>query len=539
MPNPGTCPCAETPVRRFPCSLGLPAWARIRIHPFACLPIFLFLLALTPRLLYLASIPQAAVQESVDAQGYDQLARNLRAGYGFSLHDASPPSISSGQRYQPDGLRTPLYPLFVAATYAVFGERPVVVAAVQAILDSITALIVGAIVRKLIGRGAGIAAVALYALTPVQWRYAAALLPEVPLALLIALVVWLLVRFSQSENSRVLTTSEFCPARWVIACGAMAGLVALCKPNVAGMALIVAGAALWSLRVDRRRAVLSAAAITLTAAAVASPWIIRNWLVFGRPFLSNAGLGFVARVTAPATLGFVEDHRVPPWSPEWEARYHAIVTQAATRHGWSLEQSAPLLPPEADQRERHIAQTAQGIVLAHPWEALRAHLIGFARSWAPLEQTFWYTHLSGRSWEGTGVAANSYRDAVEILFAGRPTEAFEFAFIKPWDRLDPLGRILWCGWGLGHLLGITLTALGVWRLHYRPALALATAATILYATLPPGPIGYVRFRVPVMSLITVLEVAGLVWLGSKFQPLPVKLARGILATPEQETQYDA
>jgi hypothetical protein len=57
----------------------------------------LFLLALTPRLLFLASIPQGAVLEAVDAQGYDLLARNLRAGHGFSLQDAPPPSMSSGQ----------------------------------------------------------------------------------------------------------------------------------------------------------------------------------------------------------------------------------------------------------------------------------------------------------------------------------------------------------------------------------------------------------------------------------------------------------
>jgi hypothetical protein len=49
---------------------------------------------------------------------------------------------------------------------------------------------------------------------------------------------------------------------------------------------------------------------------------------------------------------------------------------------------------------------------------------------------------------------------------------------------------------------------GLWRLRRRPALAFVLAATILYATLPPGPIGYARFRVPVVPLITVLQVAG-------------------------------
>jgi hypothetical protein len=326
----------------------------------------------------------------------------------------------------------------------------------------------------------------------------------------------------------------------------VAGLTALCKPNLAALPLILAVTAFWALRRSRHRGKASgptkgrrgagffSAAILLTALAVVSPWILRNWATFGRPFLSNASLGFVARVSAPATLGVVEGHQVPPWSPEWEARYHALVTRARARHGWSLQPGDPLSPHQADRRERQVAQLAWEILLDHPGAALRAHLTGFLRSWAPQEQAFWYTRLSGRPWERMGVAANTYRDAAEILCDGRPWEAFQFALIKPWERLGPLARVLWYTWGLGHLLAPILMLLGAWRLRHRPALAFALAATILYTTLPPGPIGYVRFRVPVVPLITVLEAAGMAWLATRILPLPVYPARGILGTPPRE-----
>jgi 4-amino-4-deoxy-L-arabinose transferase-like glycosyltransferase len=458
----------------------------------------LFLLAFTPRLLYLASIPQQAVLESVDAKGYDLLARNLLAGHGFSLQDASP--------YQPDGLRAPLYPIFVSTIYTLAGSGPVAVAVVQAALEGLTALLVGAIARALLGRRAGIGAAVLYALTPLQWRYTAALLTEIPLAFLVALATWLLVRSSLSRFTR--GTASVGGQGEALACGAVAGLAALCKPNLGGLALLLAVAACWALRQERRRALISATRILLAAAATVAPWLLRNWLVFGRPFLSNAALGYVARVTAPATLGVSEGHQVPPWSPTWEARYHAIVTRTAVRHDWNLEPTVPLSPRESDRRERQIAQVAWEIVLAHPWAAVRAHVVGFARSWAPQEQAFWYAHLSGQPWETTGVAANTFRDAVEILCAGRPLEAFQLAFVQPWARLDSLGRVLWYGWGAGQLLAGGLMLAGLWRLRRRPALAFVLAATILYATLPPGPIGYARFRVPVVPLITVLQVAG-------------------------------
>jgi len=516
--------------------------------------VYLFLLAMIPRLLYLASIPEEAILESVDARGYDLLARNLRAGHGFSLHDAPP--------YPPDGLRTPLYPAFLGAVYTLAGERPLAVAVLQATLDSLTALLVGALAGVLLGRRAGTAAAVLYALTPLQWRYAAALLTEIPLAFLVTLALWLLVRLAepargisfdgphghklsvlQSDAGSIrLNPSSGRSAgsrrsqRVALACGAVAGLAALCKPNMGGLALIMALAAWWALRRERRRALRGAGAVLLGAALVVAPWLFRNWAAFGRPFLSNAALGYVARVSAPATLGVVEGHQVPPWSPEWEARYHALVTQAATRYDWSLPLDAPVSPREADRRERQVAQVAWEVVAAHPWAAARAHLVGFLRAWAPQEQAFWYAHLTGRPWGTTGVAANALRDAVEILCAGRPLEAFELAFVRPWGRLDPLGRLLWYGWGLGHLLAGGLVVAGLWRLRHRPALALALGATILYATLPPGPIGYERFRVPVMPLLTVLEVAGVAGLVSKCGPLLTHPLRGILNTVSSGTQ---
>jgi 4-amino-4-deoxy-L-arabinose transferase-like glycosyltransferase len=420
-------------------------------------------------------------------------------------------------------------------------------------LDSLTTLLVAATATRLIGRRAGIAAAILYALTPVQWRYATALLTETPLAFLISLAVWLLCLLTVDRPSppcpHLLIRDRqipLPPLPLAIACGAVAGLAALCKPNLAGLPLILAVAAFWAPRRPRhqregpeplqrqRGAGFLAAAILLTALAVVSPWILRNWATFGRPFLSNASLGFVARVSAPATLGVVEGHQAPPWSPGWEARYHNLVTRAATRHGWSLESDAPLSPSEADRRERQIARVAWEILLDHPGAALRAHLTGFLRSWAPQEQAFWYTHLSGRPWERLDVAANTYRDAVEILCDGRPWEAFRFAFIEPWERLDPFARVLWYAWGLGHLLAPMLVLLGAWRLRHQPALAFTLGATILYVTLLPGPIGYVRFRVPVVPLITVLEVAGIAWLATRILPLPVYPARGILGIPPRE-----
>jgi 4-amino-4-deoxy-L-arabinose transferase-like glycosyltransferase len=473
--------------------------------------LILFLLALAPRLLYLASIPEVAIVENVDAQGYDLLARNLLAGHGFSLQAAPP--------YLPDGLRTPLYPLLIAAMYALFGPHPVAVAVVQAILDGVTALLVAVTGARVLGRRAGLVAGVGYALTPLQWRYAGALLAEIHVAFLVVLAFYLLARALE----RTPAPWQPLPTRVALACGAVAGLVGLDKANLAALGPLLALILLWAWRRRPRTALRVAGALGLAAVAVMAPWVARNWRLYGRPFLSNADLGFLARVSAPATLGVVEGHQVPPWSPEWEARYHALASAAATQNGWELA-TPPADAVEADRRERQIAATAWDVVRAHPWEALHAHTVGWLRSWAPQEQSFWYAHLTGRPWEATGVAANALRDAVEILWDGRPGEAVEVAFVAPWDHLDGVGRALWYAWGAGHLLILTLIALGAWRLRRRPALVVALLATLLYATLPPGPIGYARFRVPVVPLMLLLQTAGVQWIWQR-RPIRDRLWR--------------
>lgn len=509
----------------------------------------LFLLAIIPRLLYLASIPQEAVLESVDAKGYDLLARNLLAGHGFSRQTEAP--------YLPDGLRTPLYPSFLASISALSGwvcanlDAAIVVSFGQILLDSLSVLIVATLGATLLGRRAGITAGLLYALAPIQWRYCAALLPEIVLAFLIALAVWLLVNLlSDAEIDSAAKPSASRAWLWAAGCGCTAGLIALCKPNVSGIGAILAGTVFVASRMQtgiavplgevpksnpRPRAHIVHASIILIAAGfVMSPWIARNWIKFGRPFLSNAEWGFLARVSAPATIGIVHNHQVPPWSTEWEARYHLVVEQTALNNGWDTRLGEETTPQEMDAHERQIGNHALEIVTSHPVAAMRAHLVGYLRSWAPLEPSFWYTHLSGRRWDDMGVPPQTFRDAVEILLDGRVFESIDIAAVRPWNRLDAPARVLWYGWALAHLVGIGLFLAGLWLMRHRAALTTLMLLIILYATFPPGPIAYDRFRVSVMPLIVVILASGIDFANSALQALWLDGRRGILAPSHRE-----
>src|SRR6187401_3540614 len=85
-------------------------------------------LALGARLGYVLLYPQLPLQ--ADARDYDRLARSIANGNGFI--DANG---------QPETLRAPLYPLFVAVLYRLGGDT-VSVRVVQAVLGAMVPLVV-------------------------------------------------------------------------------------------------------------------------------------------------------------------------------------------------------------------------------------------------------------------------------------------------------------------------------------------------------------------------------------------------------------
>jgi 4-amino-4-deoxy-L-arabinose transferase-like glycosyltransferase len=452
------------------------------------------LLALGVRLVYVASLPPGAITESIDALGYDQLARNLRAGHGLSLCEAPP--------YYPTNIRTPLYPVFVAAVYTLAGERPVVVALVQAILDSVTTLWVGAIAMRLAGRRTGLIAATVYALSLGQVQFAGTLMTETLLAFLIALTVWIWMEFiAPYQNAPRLRTA--------LLCGALCALCALVKPNALALGAIWAAATLFALwQRTSRRALMLAACVLIANVMLLFPWLARNHAIFGRWYLANSFQGGLIRVTAPVTLAWVRGVPAIPWSPPVEAIYNELVTQTAARHGWTPALWCDIPPAEFELHERQVMETAWAAIRPHLDIVWRVHWLGFLRSWAPENFAHWYHHLGLGEWSNTGVPGGGYANAIEFAWYGNWSAALAEAIVNPWKSLSPVARVIWFGWGVAYAFGGLLALRGVWQLRRQPAALFGLLATILYMVFLPGPISSLRFRVPVVPLIAMLMAAG-------------------------------
>ncbi len=437
---------------------------------------FLFLFGLVLRLGFLAWNWHTAPDWNIDALGYHHLAVNLLARRGFSLNTAPP--------FQPDGIRTPGYPLFLVLVYALTNVTPRAVLILQALLDAITAVVVADMTWRLArARGVALLAGFLYALLPLAWRYAAELYVESFLAFWLTFTFWLTLWVVQTTERRRMSGA--------LALGVVTGFSLLVKPNVLLLPLFVAGI-LLAHRLFRHMLVFTAACMF-----VLTPWVARNVLVFGHPTLSLAFMNNLARVSAPATLAWAQHETIAPWTPRWEALFSQVVNVAAREYpALFATPEADLSPRQVYQRQAALADAAQAIIRAHPRAFLISHLAGALRGWQPLEQRFWYARLTGVGWEATF-----------------PDGFIYHLMTKGWQQTPVLASTLFFFFLTWRLIQLVGAGLGAIRLYPRDrAFVLALVLFIFYVTTLPGPIAYDRFHMPIMPLLHVFSAAGLVGL---------------------------
>ena len=198
-----------------------------------------------------------------DSTDYDLLARQILAGLGWV-----------GPEGDPTVIRPPLYPLFVALVYGVFGSGNLLaVALVQGVLGGVGSALTALVARRLGAPAwAGLAAGLVDAFYPVFVFQAGLILTEAPHRPLQMGAVLMTLRLAEDRR--------LWPA---VACGVLWGLSALSRPvALVGMPAVV----LWLGfigRGDGWRVVLrSIAGVAVGAALLIGPWAGRNFVVSGR-----------------------------------------------------------------------------------------------------------------------------------------------------------------------------------------------------------------------------------------------------------------
>ena len=192
-----------------------------------------------------------------DTDTYEGPARALLAAGTFS---PSPERVP-----EPELNRTPGFPVLIAASYAAFGKRPVVVAVVNVLLSTATIALVGALGLALFGPRAAVASTALLALDPGSFHYSFVLLTETPFAFLVVLSTGFLVLARRHPQRALLL---------VAASGAAMALATHVRPVTYYFPVV--GALLAAVLVRRERRGELVACYLAPAVVLVGGWQLRN-----------------------------------------------------------------------------------------------------------------------------------------------------------------------------------------------------------------------------------------------------------------------
>ncbi|HNS50408.1 MAG TPA: glycosyltransferase family 39 protein [Anaerolineae bacterium] len=439
--------------------------------------------ALCLRLIFAVHVAPSSVYASIDAQGYRILALNLVEQGVLSLRTEPP--------YVPDGLRTPLYPAFLALLLVTTRDAPLAVPVAQALVDTGTAALVFCLGCRLAGRRRGLIAALLYALNPVSFLFVGEAMTEVLLAFLATgTFCTYLHALAVAERRHLL----------LAATGLLAGLCILCKPHALLLPFLLALGWIIERRRVRLRAWMEGAALAAVAMLTLLPWLSRNQLLFGRPFLSLAFESNQAHVSAVAAILQSRGEVAAAWTARWEEVYmQSVVAPAARAGGWT-EAQLPRDAAEAARRSADLVTTARSIVRQNRMAYLAAHLKGAARSLVPELHRYWHAALLDEPWPVS--------DALSDLL-GRALRERDWQPASSWWSGQTAGqRAMWLASMIVSAIGFFFLLSGLWALRRSPGVLLSIALFLLVLVLMPGPIGYVRFWMPGVPLAAAVMACG-------------------------------
>ncbi len=210
-----------------------------------------------------------------DERSYDRIAWNVASGRGYS-------GAARGETPAPTATRGPGYVLLLAALYKIGGHHKLPMLLFQALLDTACIVLVWRIGRRLFPHPwLAMGGAVLYALYPPFILDAGSLLTEAYINFMVLLGVDFGLAWALEGSGR---------AR--IASGLAIGACALTKPQLGPIAVLIAISGCPDPR-SRRFWTASILQVALVA-AVLSPWIVRNAVVFHRflPGVTQGGVTF-------------------------------------------------------------------------------------------------------------------------------------------------------------------------------------------------------------------------------------------------------
>jgi 4-amino-4-deoxy-L-arabinose transferase-like glycosyltransferase len=340
--------------------------ARLPLSRFALALGAIIVVAFGMRLWYdLAFAPSVTV--GGDGKTYHWLANLIAGGHGF----IRPWDYTLDGIVRPTAEHPPLYPLLLAGVSKLGWTSWTAHRIASGVMGTAAVLVIGLVGRRVAGRAAGLAAAGLAAVYPLLVVSDGTLYSESLYVLTIALTLLAAYRFRDRPTWR----------RAALVGGAI-GLAALTRAEALLLFPLLVLPIVWPLGVARRR---HAAAGLAALALVVSPWLVRNWVTFGRPILSDNLGGLVAGANCHATY-------YGAFTGLW--RYDCFGKVKPGNEAYEADQYR-------DRGLRYAREHAARLLVVVPIRVLRTWDL-----WRPRQAATYESFVEGRdrSWEKIGTA---------------------------------------------------------------------------------------------------------------------------------------
>jgi hypothetical protein len=488
----------------------------------------ILLLALAVRTAMLFSVfqdvPRAMTPDSRDYMG---LAWSMSDFQPYSRGVFTKPPFDPGGPLafgeRPEVFRTPGYPSVLAAgnwaakpfvgdirsaSVAYLETQPIpaplclkMVLSFQVLLDLHLVLLTFFLGRSLAGRGAGLLAALLQAISPLAAAASCRILSDGSFAFLLIAAVLLLLRHFRTGGwwpllSSGLMMGAACYVRPVgLAFSAIMAMVVLCSRRGTDSGM---GETPMPRPKARPRRLLRMAAFTCVVVACVAPWVARNAIVADYGGFSSFATDSMYWYSAPEIEARQQNKPVGEIRKQFEDAESRLY---ATRWDNYVSGQAPDTSSVFDTAgglARWRWDNAREIILAHPWEFLDIHLRGDLAFWLP--DATEALEVLGYTSGGKGTLDVLHRQgliAAARHYFGDNTTAVALAGVMAVILLVRYAGIVLCG---------------LWRL--RPHMSAAgwlCLLLVLTAWLLPGPANHPRFRVPVEPILSAAAAIG--WLG--------------------------
>jgi len=394
-----------------------------------------------------------------DPDSYRQLAENLLATGAYSRalplddHPAGPTLL-------PTAYRPVLYPLLLALCSRAGEVSLVVMGLVHLALGLLTVAMVFALaLRWKLGLLPAALAALLVAADPILVYQSSFIMTETLATLLAVGCWWQLGRWDERPTLGNLVAS-----------GALLGLAILCRPTFLPWAVLVMMAIAWHSR--GRQRLLAPLVLALAMLATLSPWLVRNYVQFGRVMVATTHGGYTLWLANnPAYYDWLRSDKQYAWPGIPEEEQVAEIYRASRLSAASDDDVArrKLVNLEfvADDEFRDRAREA---IRAEPGMFVLASLARVRDLWSPLPQK-------------TTISESTYRTLARYVIAMWYAGVYLLAALGVWRLRSELLRSPWI-WGLTLCLAFTAVHAVYWsnlrmRAPLIPVVALLAAAGCL------------------------------------------------------------